>query len=103
NDHMITCDLASYADQYCSQKVGNIVVWTCSGIICKDCELDVLTYKCKNCGRRYCMARSDTFKCKTCQYTFCPDCFETHVASCTDKYDREAEMQLLKEKIEGKK
>ncbi|MHA1145976.1 MAG: hypothetical protein ACTSRW_14635 [Candidatus Helarchaeota archaeon] len=101
-DHLLTCDLLEFAEEYCSQKVGSIVAWRCSGIICKDCELDVLTYKCRNCGRRYCMSRSETFKCKTCKFTFCPECYDSHVKTCTDKYDRDAEMEIIREKIQKK-
>ena len=36
-EHLIQCGMTEYAGEYCAQKVGTMVVYTCSGIICIDC------------------------------------------------------------------
>lgn len=100
---VINCDLQG--KDICVQKAGNFIIYRCPGTNCPTCAKEAMIFKCKGCGIRFCRAVIDIWSkpCPTCKDYICGFCYERHIKTCTDFYDKEEALGKLYKLIEGEK
>ncbi|MHA1265266.1 MAG: hypothetical protein ACTSRS_08550 [Candidatus Helarchaeota archaeon] len=103
NSCVITCQQRGTGA--CDQKAGTIVVYQCPGTFCPKHAKEQMIFTCKDCGVQFCRTAIDIWAkaCPTCKDYICGNCYETHIKSCTDVFDKEAALNKLYHMIEGDK
>ena len=89
----------------CVSKAGEFIIWQCSGTLCPTCAEDALIFTCKGCQVKFCRTVIGTWakQCPNCKDYICGDCYENHIKTCTDFYDKEIALDKLYKLIEGDK
>ncbi|MHA1651450.1 MAG: hypothetical protein ACTSYB_14770 [Candidatus Helarchaeota archaeon] len=97
------CDLQG--KDVCVQKAGDFVIYRCPGTHCPTCAIESLIFTCKDCGIKFCRTVIDEWAkpCPTCKDYICGFCYEEHIKTCTDYYDKEEALSKLYKLIEGDK
>ncbi|MHA1230567.1 MAG: hypothetical protein ACTSRP_08070 [Candidatus Helarchaeota archaeon] len=86
---------------YCVQKLGNIIIYECKGIVCKKCADFMFVHRCIECKISFCNAVLDKiiYECEKCLNKVCPECKELHISTCNTVFDREKALNELYEQI----
>ena len=100
---IIRCDV--HDKDICIWRAGDIIIHRCSGIHCPTHAIENLIFTCKGCGIKFCKTPIGEWcqSCPSCKDYICGNCYNEHIKTCTEFYDKEEALDKLYNLIEGDK